>query len=106
MNCPNCGDPIEKGMALCENCGHSVAQGVWICASCGESCEAHFDACWKCRSPRPADAPVVEAPKPVRECVNCGTELRVRGTAPLPGVDALLFVCPECGRLEFFDPAV
>jgi predicted nucleic-acid-binding Zn-ribbon protein len=95
---------------------------MWTCSKCGEKHEDHFDSCWKCDHTR-AGATVVattqqEARHPL-SCVRCATSLDYVGTkrfhegtrwGVLGELGELLvnresfdvFLCPRCGRVEFF----
>ncbi len=95
---------------------------MWTCSNCGEQHEAQFAACWRCSTPNPAQperdiAPPVTT-SPLR-CLRCPTDLEFVGTKKfhegtrwgLLGELGELFVnrerfdvylCPRCGRVEFF----
>jgi hypothetical protein len=95
---------------------------MWICSTCGEKHEDQFNSCWKCNQTR-SGSPVVTAPE--REdthplcCARCATRLDYVGSKRFHegarwGVLGELgelfvnrecfdvFVCPRCGRVEFF----
>lgn len=93
---------------------------MWKCSKCGELMEEQFDSCWKCQAPRTAEskAEVLPTPNPVA-CPRCTTKLDYAGTKGfhegtrwgLLGELGELFVnrehfdiyvCPRCGRVEFF----
>jgi predicted amidophosphoribosyltransferase len=120
LNCSNCGDPVEPGMALCDNCGAAVPGAGWVCPACGEHCEEQFDTCWKCQArregpskPVPAAEPPPPSP-PVPRCAQCGVDLEREGIGLLPrprepfktdlAVD--VYSCPRCGRVELYRDGV
>ena len=97
-------------------------KAMWTCSKCGEKHEDGFDSCWKCNHPR-AGEPVAAAPPPPEKhplhCVRCATELGYVGTkrfhegtrwGVLGDLGELfvnresfdVFLCPRCGRVEFF----
>lgn len=92
---------------------------MWTCSKCGEQHEDNFNACWKCSDQtQPEDAARLEEPDPIR-CPRCDTVLdyvgnkRFReggGWGVLGDLGELfarrerfdVYVCPRCGRVEFF----
>jgi hypothetical protein len=98
-----------------------VENAMWTCSKCGEKHEDHFDSCWKCNHTR-AGQPVAAPPPPEKRplhCVRCATELEYVGTkrfhegarwGVLGDLGELfvnresfdVFLCPLCGRVEFF----
>ena len=95
---------------------------MWTCAKCGEKHEDQFNSCWKCNVTRSGEAvgtaPEVEERNPMN-CIRCATKLDYVGTkrfhegarwGVLGDLGELfvnresfdVFVCPRCGRVEFF----
>ena|ERR1035441_6563297 len=86
---------------------------MWTCTKCGERLDDQFDSCWKCAgetavSSANASAPEPPPAKPLR-CPRCHTDLKFLdnetfseqgGDFARHGFD--LYVCPRCGRVEFF----
>jgi hypothetical protein len=103
---------------------------MWICMSCSESVDEGFDACWKCGTsragvPDPGFRPVAVADDPPTAsvdpitCARCNRALDYVGRkrfhegtnwGVLGEVGELfvkrehfdVYVCPRCGRVEFF----
>ena len=91
---------------------------MWTCSKCGEKLQDNFDSCWKCNHTR-AGEPVVASTQHLLDCVRCAIKMEYVGTkrfheGPRWGVLGDLgelfvkresfdvFVCPRCGRVEFF----
>ena len=95
---------------------------MWTCSKCREKHEDEFDSCWKCNQPQAgalvAGTPLPEDKHPV-QCVRCDIDLDYAGTrrfhegtrwGVLGDLGELfvaresfdVFVCPRCGRVEFF----
>jgi len=92
---------------------------MWTCSKCGEKHEDQYDSCWKCRHSRTGEPPPPPPPPPPPlKCLRCSTDLDWVGTkrfhegtaeAPplFPHVESYdVFVCPRCGRAEFFAEGV
>ena len=91
---------------------------MWTCPKCGEQVERNFEACWNCEAPRPEGIDLTEKRKTISmKCLRCDSEIEFLGTKNfLEGthLDAWLgdfflnrerldvYVCPKCGRVEFF----
>ena len=90
---------------------------MWLCSKCGESVEDSFDACWKCGTSKEGVA------DPNRDhpiaCARCKESLQYVGRkrfhegtnwGVLGEIGELfvkrehfdVYVCPRCGRVEFF----
>jgi len=91
---------------------------MWTCSKCGEKLQDNFDSCWKCNHTR-AGEPVVAPTQHPLDCVRCATKMEYVGTkrfhegtrwGVLGDLGELfvkresfdVFVCPRCGRVEFF----
>lgn len=93
---------------------------MWSCPKCGEQHDDEFDSCWKCAGlMAPSLKPTSQQqPNPLR-CPRCPTALEYMGTKKfhegarfgLLGDIGEFFVnresfdiymCPRCGRVEFF----
>lgn len=87
---------------------------MWTCPKCGEQHDDQFQSCWRCAG----QAAEAQLPNPLR-CPRCPTNLDYVGTKRFHegaqwgvlGELAELFVnresfdvymCPRCGRVEFF----
>ena len=95
---------------------------MWTCSQCGEKHEDQFNACWKCNHTRSGEPVTTTAEKEKRDplhCVRCSTNLDYVGSkrfhegtrwGVLGDLGELfinresfdVFVCPRCGRVEFF----
>jgi phage FluMu protein Com len=93
---------------------------MWKCSKCGELLEEQFDSCWKCETPRTGESKIEVLPTPnPMHCPRCTVILEYVGTKRFhEGTrwDLLfvlgelfvnrehfdLYVCPRCGRVEFF----
>src|SRR5262245_48408543 len=92
---------------------------MWTCPKCGERHDDQFNSCWKCSGQTaPAGAVSEREPHPIR-CPRCESALDYVGTKRFneggrwgwlgdlgerfvrrESFD--IFVCPRCGRVEFF----
>ena len=87
---------------------------MWTCPECGERHDDQYDSCWKCAGAAAPSPPT----NPIR-CPRCLTDLNFVGTrrfheGPRYGMLGELgelfvnregfdvYVCPRCGRVEFF----
>ena len=86
---------------------------MWTCSKCGERHDDQFETCWKC-----AGEAAPPTPNPLR-CPRCPASLDFVGTkrfhegsnwGVLGELGELfvnresfdIYVCPRCGRVEFF----
>lgn len=90
-----------------------------ICPKCHEEVEDNFEVCWKCGYSFPDEdiIPVEEKGARKLNCLRCQTPMNYVGeTKFVTGVNTNVFdllnnrecfelyVCPECGKVEFFIP--
>lgn len=92
---------------------------MWTCTECGEQHEDRFDSCWKCAGTSEKSVGTSTPPAEALRCPRCPTKLDFVGTKKfhegtrwgLMGELGELFVhresfdiyvCPRCGRVEFF----
>ncbi|MES2469674.1 MAG: hypothetical protein V4675_20395 [Verrucomicrobiota bacterium] len=92
---------------------------MWTCSKCGEQHDDQFDSCWKCAELTAAPATTSAPPADPLRCPRCPATLDYVGTRKfhegtrwgLMGDLGELFVnresfdiyvCPRCGRVEFF----
>jgi len=97
---------------------------MWRCSKCGESVDDSFDVCWNCGTtkdgmPDPAFRQAADAPPHPLSCPRCVQPLQYVGRKRFHegtnwGVFGELgelfvkrehfdvYVCPRCGRVEFF----
>lgn len=102
---------------------------MWRCLKCGEDVEDQFELCWNCQANRrglrqfqnsPKRDPEDERVKAIvnrkhkpMNCLRCGCGLTHAGTRKFyqgPNLGELLiakeslemYVCQECGHVEFF----
>jgi uncharacterized protein with PIN domain len=90
---------------------------MWQCSKCGEAHDDQFELCWKCAGEETAPA-LKPSPNPIR-CPRCLTDLdfvsakRFHEGANWGIIGELgeifvnresfdIYVCPRCGRVEFF----
>ena len=91
---------------------------MWICSKCRETVEDSFDACWKCGTTKEGDEGPSNTTNPLA-CARCNRALEYVGRKRFHeganwgvfGEIGELFVkrehfdvylCPRCGRVEFF----
>ncbi len=92
---------------------------MWTCPQCGEQHEDTFDSCWKCAGLSTAPGAATPPPADPLRCPRCPSALDFVGTKKFHegthwGVLGELgelfvnresfdiYVCPRCGRVEFF----
>jgi primosomal protein N' len=96
---------------------------MWTCKQCGEQIEDQFDSCWKCAG-QTADSKSGEVgvaaasdkqPEPI-QCPRCQIDLEPKGRKRFYEAEWTdltmhhlhfdIFVCPRCGRTEFFSAGI
>lgn len=83
---------------------------MWTCQVCNEEIEDQFDSCWKCAE---KSASVEEMPSSPLKCLRCESSMKYLGTKSFRewgflgslGIDREhfdVYVCLDCGHVEFF----
>ena len=105
--------PVEPGAS------GARSFAMWKCPKCGEAHDDAFDSCWKCAGLSGARGRAVPPPADPLRCPRCPSDLRFVGTKKfhegthwgvLGDLGELItnresfdvYVCPRCGRVEFF----
>lgn len=97
-----------------------MPESAWTCETCGEQHASQFETCWKCEGARlppeerEGQIEIAAPPSEPLKCLRCTSVMKKTGTMQIQDHSSWdislfrdfksfdVFVCPRCGKAEFF----